>query len=337
MSQLFILGASDPEMTEIENILSQNGLEHRPATVDGKRCHPGNAYKADAIEVPENVDLVLIECEPVGAQNFVRIDHHRPGDPGYGLTASEFWEASSLGQLYSFLGLSNPSQDDLILAAMDHCPAAAIRGECPGVSAQEVLNRKILEIAQGTNHDAWEVREKVSLYSSMIESAPEISIGGQSLRDLRSDYLGEGYSVNLLAAQTAALAGSYTVLLKHRDAVGKPEKWSISGHATPELIEAFKDEWAPAQGLTGIYGVPNRGYAGGYLPEKAYCSNGCELSEEEIRWNAGLPSTDTLGVYCDRCDNAPCADSMKVGWRGWTEPSEQQINQFMSSHRKGWN
>jgi len=272
MSQVFLLGANDPEMRRIEEILRENGHEVQYAQKDGKKCHPGNAYQCDEVGFSLG-NLVLVECCPPSLDpkvvdgDIVRIDHHRPGDPGYGLPASEFWQASSLGQIYQFLGLDNPSQDDLILAAMDHAPAAAIRGECPGISAQWVLERKISEIAQGTKCEAQEVREKVSLYSSMIESAPEIEIGGQALKDLRSEYLGEGYSVELLSAQVAALAGGYAVLLRHRDAADKPEKWSISGHATPECIQEFKDVWAPAQGLVGVYGVPSRGYAGGYLAE----------------------------------------------------------------------
>ncbi|HEX3640087.1 MAG TPA: hypothetical protein VHV10_02230 [Ktedonobacteraceae bacterium] len=263
---LFLLGANDPEMRRIEEILRENGHEVRYAEKDGKRCHPGNAYQCDPVE-----SAILVECASAGVKN-AQIDHHRPGDTGYGLPANEFWEASSLGQLWRFLQLEgiavSPSQDDLILAAMDHSPAGAIRGECPGVSAQEVLERKIQEIAQGTKYDAWEVRNKVGYYLVRLMDAPPIQIGQSVISDLRSEYLGEGYSINLLSAQVAALADGYTVLLRHRDAAGKPEKWSISGHATPELIEAFKSEWAPAQGLIGIYGVPNRGYAGGYLPEE---------------------------------------------------------------------
>lgn len=36
--------------------------------------------------------------------------------------------------------------------------------------------------------------------------------------------------------------------------------------ALPEAVEVFMREWAPAQGLVDIYGDPDRGFAGGYLP-----------------------------------------------------------------------
>lgn len=44
------------------------------------------------------------------------------------------------------------------------------------------------------------------------------------------------------------------------------EKVILGGCTTPEMVRAFMREWAPAQGLTGVYGDPARGFAGGYLP-----------------------------------------------------------------------
>ena len=249
-------------MRRIEEILRENGQEVRYAERDGKRCHPGNAYQCDGID-----GVIRVECAPIGIHN-ADIDHHRPGDPGYGLPASNFWEASSLGQIYKFLGLKNPSQDDVVLSAMDHNPAGAIRGECPGVSAQDVIDRKVSEISAATKASPGEVRERIRFMSERLESAPEIVIGGQSLKDLRQHDNGVGYSLDLLTSQVATLAGGYAVLLLTHDREGGAAKWTVGGHATPECIEAFKSKWAPAHGLAGIYGVPSRGYAGGYLPEK---------------------------------------------------------------------
>ena len=273
---IFILGCPDPEMNRIEEILKEHGCSVQYAMKDGKRCHPGNAYQADNIYVffglqEDPIDIVgmsivLVECQPAGVADFVRVDHHRPGDPGYGQPASQYWLASSLGQIYTLLGIHEIPHEDKILAAMDHSPAGAIRGECPGVSAQEVLDRKVAEVARGTKSSPEEVMERIGHYRAMLESAPKIEMAGQVLKDLRSEYLGEGYSLSLLAAQAAALAGGHTALLRHRDAMGKPEKWSVSGHATPETVNAFM-MWGPKNGLVkeSMYGVPERGYAGGYL------------------------------------------------------------------------
>lgn len=69
MSRLFVLGAADPEMAAIEKILCDVGETVAYATVSGKRCHPGNAYKADGVIMPSGSgarladEVVLVECD----------------------------------------------------------------------------------------------------------------------------------------------------------------------------------------------------------------------------------------------------------------------------------
>lgn len=105
----FIMGADDPEMERISSILTRSveeGLidgEVHFATVAAKRCHPGNAYRADAPvwgPAPEGLTpmVVAIECGGDWEHDFL-IDHHNPGDPGHGLGPDRFMEGSSIGQL----------------------------------------------------------------------------------------------------------------------------------------------------------------------------------------------------------------------------------------------
>lgn len=266
---ILVLGADDPEMRRIEEIAASRGIRTVHATADHRRVHPGNAYRADPVELVDGDELVFIECD-TKQPYAVRIDHHRPGDPGYGLPADRYWEASSLGQFYrwAFGPDAGPFdlREDKILAAMDHCPAAAIRGECPGVDPAEVLDRKVAEIAKATGCGEAGVRDEIDAATRELSWSSEIVlVGDQQVRDLRGVYRGVGYSLDLLAIQVAVLAAGETALLRHRDVLGGPEKWSIAGHARPETIRAFMQDWAPAQGLTGVYGVPERGYAGGYV------------------------------------------------------------------------
>lgn len=272
---VYLLGADDPEMREMERILKLHQQQVEYAMKDGVRCHPGNAYKADGyfpscFMMPiEYIDhIVMIECDastPEGTE-VMHIDHHRQGDPGYGLPSEQFWLASSLGQLCEYLGI-NPDHSQVILAAMDHCPASAIRGECPGVTAQEVVDRKIDEIAKATGVSHDEVRQRIAELTERLEVASSVEIGGQELRDMRPWDTGSGYSLDYLCSQVATLAGGYGVLLKTHDRGDSREKWTIAGHCSPQCVAAFMTEWAPVQGLMGIYGVPNRGYAGGYRPQ----------------------------------------------------------------------
>lgn len=109
MNVLFILGADDPEMRQIADILTSAGMAFGYAAVGAARCHPGNAYKADGVISPEGkllktyVDRVFVECEVAGVKPVMIIDHHRPGDPGFDLPPSKYWQASSIGQVISFL------------------------------------------------------------------------------------------------------------------------------------------------------------------------------------------------------------------------------------------
>ena len=105
----WVLGASDPEMAEIEKLVRECGESVVYATIDGARVHPGNAYRADWPEV--DGDLILVECgfappddgELSNLGTITRIDHHRMGDPGFARHPQEFLPASSLGQVLEFL------------------------------------------------------------------------------------------------------------------------------------------------------------------------------------------------------------------------------------------
>lgn len=106
--RVWILGAADPEMELIEQLLRECGETSVYATDErGERVRGGTAYKARA-EIPAGVRRVyLVECDvpeiPDGVERVV-IDHHRPGDQGYGKGPRDFLEASSIGQAVRRLG-----------------------------------------------------------------------------------------------------------------------------------------------------------------------------------------------------------------------------------------
>jgi hypothetical protein len=129
---VLILGAADPEMEMIERLAREAGCAVGYATHRGQRVRPETAYQADGVEginLHEACDraglIVVVECAPApGCEDWawqrtglvpgledqidcaavvLRIDHHRPGDPGYGRPPAEFLPASSLGQVISIL------------------------------------------------------------------------------------------------------------------------------------------------------------------------------------------------------------------------------------------
>jgi len=270
---IFVLGARDPEMDRIEEVLAENGLPFFHSLVDGEPVHAGNAYGAqvDASFVdasfPEDTNVIFVETSVEGIQPDTIIDHHRENDPGYGMPAEDSWEASSLGQLCTLLGIKG-SHGDRVLAAMDHNFPAAIRGEVPNVTRDEVLELKIKEIAKSSHITTADVKHTIDKSNEQIDQAKKIDIGDNPVVDLRGNYLGEGPTCELLSMQVALASRDLVGLLSNRDKPGGPLKITLSGSATPELVELFKSNWGPSQGLVKIYGVPNRGYAGGYVPEQ---------------------------------------------------------------------
>lgn len=120
--RIWVLGASDPEMELIERVLRECGerVEYAAVWRDGvrRRVTAAEAYGPD-VEIGWGLrglraTAYMVECAPavlVGSSIdgidwggvAVTIDHHRPGDPGYGRPPSEFLTASSLGQVISEL------------------------------------------------------------------------------------------------------------------------------------------------------------------------------------------------------------------------------------------
>lgn len=99
-NRVWVLGAEDPEMTAIESLLRECG-EHIVYALDkhGERVTPATAYRCPVPEVPAGSTVYAVECIDTLPAGWVRVDHHRQGDPGYGRPPREFLAASSIGQV----------------------------------------------------------------------------------------------------------------------------------------------------------------------------------------------------------------------------------------------
>lgn len=258
-------------MDRIAIRLAEWGMEFSFAMSKDKRVTPGNAYCADfpGGDRLKEKTLVLLECLPKripSRQRKIVIDHHRSGDPGFNKSAKCFWEGSSIGQLYKLLGKKNIPNQDLTLAAMDHCFGAALLGRCPGVSIKDVRNLKIAEIAEGTKTSQAEVAHRINFFKDILMTADEKIIGSERVKDIRHIFLGEGYSLDLLAAQfAAALSGTAALLCCSDFGDNKKEKVLIY-NGKPQTIRAFVEKALAIKPKQDVYGAPARGYAGAYRP-----------------------------------------------------------------------
>jgi hypothetical protein len=250
----WVLGAADPEMAEIERVLLDAGQDVVYATRGGRRVRPSEAYDADRLIVPAGDEVVLVECDLVAGKRAIRVDHHRPGDPGYGAAPPLYLEASSLGQVLAILELP-PTDEQLLVAAADHCLAAAYRGECPGVDPDELMLWRVTSRAEFQRRKPEDVLADVMAAQALLLRAPRLCLApGVYVKNMcRSTPVPE-------LPEAAARLGVGYVSGPLIDPDGR-KKYTCSG--SPEQVKAFLDR-AELDGLVNVYGDPARGFAGGY-------------------------------------------------------------------------
>lgn len=262
----YVLGNKDPEMNMIERIITQDiGAPFIYASIDGVQCNAKSAQHAT--DIPKNFDpkkhnMICVECTVQGVEGFQRIDHHSAGDPGFHLGAKDFWEASSIGQL-CIINDIEPTREQRLIAAMDHCFAEAVKGNCPGVAQKDVLKLKVDEIAKSSGKTVEQVNALIAHYIKLIPEKIE-TMHDVQIVNLTANIMDEGYNADYLAAQTAATMKGVGILVCRYHDNKKLLKYSIGGDVTEKTIEFFEGVWAKENGLKDIYAMPTRAMAGGY-------------------------------------------------------------------------
>lgn len=297
-SAVFILGAQDPEMNRIEAVLRSVGAYVLYAAFRGAdgtvaRVHGGVAYKAtllmdgEAVVEPSEVDGLMgyadevpyddrdgftpvwVECAVQGGDRStysIILDHHNPGDPGYGGAPEAYWESSSLGQLWRLLlshgmdavdAMQLFGEDAKLLAASDHCPAHAYQGRCPGVDvpALKAMRRHNAATFQKKSFEDFD-REVDAAVQALLE-CPVARLGELEYR-IAFDPIPQLNHAQL----EAGVPVQYTMPGNARD---PRTKVGLLG-GSPELIRMWMDEKSIT--MDGVYGDPERGYAGCYVPAR---------------------------------------------------------------------
>lgn len=111
ITNLWVLGAPSDEMTAIEQLLNRCDQHYVYAMRKDQRVTRSHAYEAESLPVAQMQDLFcvfFVECEAshdhysAGAHV---LDHHRPNSCGFDLPPARALEASSLGQVMSWISL----------------------------------------------------------------------------------------------------------------------------------------------------------------------------------------------------------------------------------------
>lgn len=285
----FILGAADPEMQAIENLLGELEFPSLPAMIpegEGRdrrflrvrssqayqeAVQPGQSYVLNA-EINHVSVVYLVECAVDPARllglDVCRVDHHGPGDPGYGWPPGMYWGASSIGQVLQVpqvamrvqeRGILRPDylRDLQLIAAADHCPAAAYQGQCPGIDVERLRRWRIQNRAEYQRRSYQAILADVEAAEQAILRAPQVYPWVVDLRD----------HPPIPELPEAALRTGFAVLYRLDSRRGRVKEGIIgAGRGTTAgeaPVERFMAE-AESEGLTEVYGNPVRGYAGGY-------------------------------------------------------------------------
>jgi hypothetical protein len=263
----FILGSQDPEMREIERVVDSEGYASLHAARGSHRANPRTAYEADsvlrvahgralrpAVLLPKT-PVVFVECFLRGYEPVLRVDHHNPGDPGFGAGPERYMEGSSLGQVLALLG-REPTQTQRLLAAGDHCLTAAYQGACKGVDPGDLLELRA----------SWQAlvgrRTLSDVIGGILDAAERV----------RANHVGELGESRFLdptdvprdLPEGAAYAG---IPVRYRALLPDGVMKEMFKGGTPAAIERFMEEHRAAGRV--VYGNPYRGYAGTYWPGNA--------------------------------------------------------------------
>lgn len=297
----FILGASDPEMSRIQDLLEASGIPFTHALGDGgRRVFPGNAYRVIDLSDPIKAGSipVWVECGPAdpSIQRTKVVDHHHPGDPGYGQPPAQFLPASSLGQTIALLASHNRlprnwtpfsleqsfsdsapwyfdghrwylkgshvqyylvPMDLVLSAAADHCLGHAYRGLCPGVSPDDLRLWRAKSRAERQQISVSQIAEDVESAMRAIRALPVCSVEGFDVRVTKSE-------IKELQ-EASAILGEPVMYTKTDRRSGRIKVGLLNG-CTEQTVAWM--HWA-RNALADVYGDPARGFAGGYL-----CSSG---------------------------------------------------------------
>ena len=340
MIRLWILGAPDPEMAAIETLLREEcgeyvvyaTLAHEPT----RRVRPAEAYRDDLTVAPSEsgpawpgadpitVTIYTVECAlppGMGEARHVIVDHHRPGDPGYGMPPASFWDASSIGQVIEQLSCCGGHHErgndgccqwrvdaiarHQLVAAADHCLAAAYRGECPGVDPDTLMRWRVSSRAAFQGRDEAALLADVEATRRALREAPTIAL--ETVADMPHTYDhdwsrsvcdgcmrdpicvadmrtcpvcdGRGGALDIDAGYDTCHQGPRGPYPELPEAAAREAIGYVSGplvgpdgrkkytcSGSEEQVNAWIKTWAPAQGLVEVYGDPERGFAGGYRP-----------------------------------------------------------------------
>ncbi|TWI52615.1 hypothetical protein IQ22_03385 [Pseudomonas duriflava] len=262
MTYLFILGARDPEMMIIEDLVLK--AQHRVAyaLAEERRVYPGNAYRAERISTRPGQPhgrTIWVECALADASypRDIVVDHHHEGDPGFDMPPARYWEGSSLGQVCHLLSLE-PTSELRLAAAADHCLSAAYKSLCPGVDPDDLKAWRIASRAKWQKIDPEVLSAKVESAIAQVRQLQPLKVGPYEFFDALDLDIPE-------LSEASAILGKPVMYSLPELRSGRIKVGALNG--TPEMMDAWMEFARTVLQLDDVYSSPLRGYAEGYLKQ----------------------------------------------------------------------
>jgi len=251
----FVLGGEDTEMNAIESLLKTFGHEVVYAQCRNKRVTRSRAYHADGpILVPGDV---WVECRPnnfdvkkLASLGISVVDHHAEGDPGFNRPSSEYWEASSLGQICELLEVK-PNKLLRFIAAADHCLLAAYHNQCPGVKREEFFDYRMTYFSVSKDDPAAFMKE----LHKKAQVCPTIDINGSKV-----------YDITRLKRHSAFFSDmscyyNMKIIQVQKQKAQKTKKYFVCNLSAEDIVY-FMEEYSKGLGdVLNVYGDPKRQFA----------------------------------------------------------------------------
>lgn len=253
----FILGGMDTEMKEIATLLADTNYSVLHAQRGGSRVNRAEAHQS-TYPVPKPRD-VWIECSPADytktelySLGVDLIDHHQEGDFGYGMPASLYWEASSIGQLCKKLSIQRTQRLSYVAAA-DHCLLSAYHEQCPDIKREDFISFRMKFF-----EDFDEPFEYLKALHARALKCPTISMGEATLYDISSLLK----DARIWLSDMACCFNMKTISIQQKK---NRHKLFVSNLSASE-IQYFIDDYVPGLGqVINTYGDPKRQFAGAVL------------------------------------------------------------------------
>lgn len=301
---LFILGFFDPEMHTIERCLDI-GMSRRAAVRNQLVGAPSEAYRVDDVPLDDAVTghtvRVWVECRPAGmsrealeARGDIVVDHHAPGDRGFGESrTTHLWSASSLGQVTAVMAAYVAHKRGLVDVLERLCDSSVIVRACVDHNLGETLSGGAVGVHPWSAILAMALDSRATLAHAYEPAPPEaveayvtqVIAARAALRERGFVRLAAGVSfVDMTNAgvvpqlpAAASLAGiAYIARAPQRP--NTPDTVVVGGLAGPNAVRVFMayarlaarklppEVLAKTPGGDGVYGDPARGFAGTYAP-----------------------------------------------------------------------